>query len=362
VFEKLTSTMHSYLEYGLPGCFCVVLKDGQQVFKYAAGYSDRENKIPMTGNEICYVYSCSKLITCVAAMQLWEKGLFSLEDKLSDYMPEFSQMSVKTEDGIRAAQKPILIKHLFEMSAGFSYSTTSAEILKCRKETEGRCPTREVMKYLAKEPLLFEPGERWEYSLCHDVLAALVEVIAGVRFGEYVKKNIFDVLGMDHSTFSLPEEKLHTVCPQYRYQAETKTVENVGKNIVDYKLGSEFESGGAGCISTLDDYLKFIEALREGEKLLKRETIALMATDRLTDSQRSTYWFAETHGYGLGVRCPKAGGKYTDFGWSGAAGAYYAIDLKYNFTIYYGQHMLLSPYDNAETYVAAWEDIKNAET
>ena len=86
------------------------------------------------------------------------------------------------------------------MTAGFSYDIHTPQLEKARIETQGKCPTREVMKYLAKEPLLFEPGERWEYSLCHDVLAALVEAVSGEKFENYVKKNIFDTLSCYHAS------------------------------------------------------------------------------------------------------------------------------------------------------------------
>ena len=215
MFEKLKKFCDSFLELGVPGFDLAVYKGGECILRYMNGYSDLENKVKMNGNERYNIFSCSKVITCVAALQLWEKGLFSLEDKLSDYLPEFKEMTVKTPDGIKKAEKPILIKHLFEMTAGFSYDFHSPQLERARVETNGKCPTREVMKYLAKEPLLFEPGDRWEYSLCHDVLAALVEVLTGEKFEVYVKKNIFDVLGMNSSTFLLPDEEVGTVVPLY---------------------------------------------------------------------------------------------------------------------------------------------------
>ena len=311
MFERLKKFCDSFLDLGLPGFDLVVYKDGECVLRHMKGYSDLENKIKVNGKERYNVYSCSKPITCVAALQLWEKGLFSLEDKLSDYMPEFSEMTVKTEEGIKKAENPILIKHLFEMTAGFSYNVNSPELLRCREETNDNASTLEVMKYLAKEPLLFEPGERWEYSLCHDVLAALVEVISGEKFEDYVKKHIFDVLGMSNSTFMLPEDELGTIAAQYRFE-NGKPV-NVGKHIFPYKMCREYASGGAGCVSSVDDYIKFLEGLRKNI-LLKPDTVKLMQTDRLTPSQRDTYWTRETHGYGLGVRCSKGDPRYVDFG------------------------------------------------
>jgi CubicO group peptidase (beta-lactamase class C family) len=340
MFEKTKAFCDSFLDLGVPGFDFAVYQDGKCILRHMNGYSDLENKVKMTGDERYNIYSCSKVITCVAAMQLWEKGLFSLEDKLSDYMPEFNGMTVKTENGIQKAEHPILIRHLFEMTAGFSYHCRSPHIITAISETDGRCPTRETMKYLAKEPLLFEPGDRWEYSLCHDVLAALVEIISGEKFETYVKKNIFDIAGMSRSSFMLPEEELNTIAEQYRF--ENGRAVNVGKNIVSYKLGSEYASGGAGGISTVDDYIKFLEALRT-HKLLKSETLKLMMTDRLTEWQKRTYWTQATHGYGLGVRCPKGDKQYTDFGWGGAACAYLAVDVENKISLYFGAHLLSSP-------------------
>ncbi len=340
MFEHTKKFCDSFLPLGLPGFDLAVYKDGKCVLRHRNGYRDLENKIPMNGEERYNIYSCSKVITCTAAMQLWERGMFSLEDKLSDYMPEFAEMSVKTESGIIKAEKPILIRHLFEMTAGFSYHCQSPSLKQACTDTHGRCPTRDVMKYLAKEPLLFEPGDRWEYSLCHDVLAALVEVISGVPFYEYVQTNIFTPLGMCDSTFLLSDAALDSIAPQYRF--ENGCAVNVGKPIVNYKLGCEYASGGAGCISTVDDYMKFLEGLRTGV-LLKPETVSYMKEDRLTEHQKRTYWSRDTHGYGLGVRCPMGDERYVDFGWGGAACAYLAVDTENSISLYFGAHLLSSP-------------------
>ena len=340
MFEKLKKFCDSVLELGVPGFDLVIYKEGECILRYMNGYSDFENKIKMNGNEIYNIYSCSKVITCIAALQLLEKGLFSLEDKLSNYMPEFKEMTIRTDDGIKKAKNPILIKHLFEMTAGFSYDCHSNQLKKAIEETNGKCPTREVMKYLAKEPLIFEPGDRWEYSLCHDVLAAFVEVISGEKFEAYVKKNIFDVIGMNNSTFMLPTEEIETIAPQYRF--ENGQAINIGKPIFNYKIGTEYASGGAGAISTVDDYIKFLEGIRT-YKLLKEKTVKLMISDRLTDEQKRTYWTKGTLGYGLGVRCPKGDKRDIDFGWGGAAGAYLAIDVQNAISIYFATHLLSSP-------------------
>lgn len=349
MFENLTKFCDSFLEDGLPGFDLAIFQDGRCIFRHWNGYSDLEHKVTMKGTERYNIYSCSKPITCTAALQLWEKGLFSLEDKLSDYMPEFEQMTVKTETGIVPAQTPIRILHLFQMTAGFSYNTSSPQLLKCREETGGRCQTREVMRYLAKEPLLFEPGTRWEYSLCHDVLAALVEVVSGEKFEDYVKKNIFDVVGMQDSTFLLPDAEIDSLAAQYRF--ENGAPVNVGKSISSYKIGTEYASGGAGGISTVEDYIRFLEGLRTGV-LLKPETLQKMMTNTLTEAQNITYWTKETHGYGLGVRCPKAENpECMDFGWGGAAGAFLAMDVEKRLSIYFGTHLLSSPVQGIRSYL-----------
>ena len=341
MFENTKKFCDSFLERGLPGFDLAVYRGGECVLRYSNGYRDLERRLPITGKERYNIYSCSKPITCTAAMQLWEKGLFSLDEKLSLYLPEFEKMTVKTPEGIREAKNPILIKHLFEMTAGFSYNCASDALQAAKEETDGKCPTRETMKYLAKEPLLFEPGTRWEYSLCHDVLAALVEVISGQKFEDYVKENIFIPLGMNDSTFMLPEEELDTVTEQYRF--EGGRANNVGKHIIPYKLGSSYASGGAGCISTVDDYMKFLEALRSGERLLRRDTVKLMSTPRLTAAQEETFWTKATHGYGLGIRCPKGDERYYDFGWGGAACAFLAVDPTNEISLYFAAHLLSSP-------------------
>ncbi len=347
-FDILTQKLEEFLDMGLPFYDCIVMKDGECVYRSQGGSFEDGSK--PTGKELYNIYSCSKLITCTAALMLWEKGLFRLEDELSEYMPEFTEMTVNKDGKLVPAENKITVEQLFTMTAGFSYDLGTPRIQLCREQTDGKSPTRELMRYLADEPLLFEPGYRWEYSLCHDVLAALVEVVSGMKFGEYVKKNIFDVLGMENSTFGLPIGELDSLCTQYRYDAESGEVK-VSTKTNAYKLGTEYESGGAGCVSTVDDYIKFLEAMRT-YKLLKRETTELLATNRLSDEQRAmpTYWVGEKRGYGLGQQCPSHDNPRPDFGWGGAAGAHYFVDIPNGITAYLGTHVIgFEKYQNART-------------
>ena len=326
-----------------PGNDCIVLWQGQPVFRHQAGFADPEAGIPMTGRERVNLYSCSKIATCVAALQLFEKGLFRLDDPLADYMPEFAGMKVMENGALRAAKSPILLWHLFNMSAGFSYDFSSPALTAFRAGNPA-CPTREFIRHLAEEPLLFDPGTRWNYSLCHDVLAALVEVLSGKFFADYARDAIFAPLGMADTTFLMPDAELGTIAPQYRWDADAKRPVPCGPAIQTHKPGAEYASGGAGCVSTCEDYIKLLEALRVGDVILGRETIDLMATDRLTDVTRPTFWLSD-HGYGLGVRCKSAvlPGGDADFGWGGAAGSLAVIDRENGFTIMLIQHMLGAP-------------------
>ncbi len=344
MLEKLTRLLDRFAAMGVPSYHSCVYHHGKEIFRKMYGFSDYEKTKPIDGSERYNIYSCSKPITVTAALTLYEKRLFGLDDPLAAYMPEFAAMNVRDGDTVRPAVRPITIRSLFTMTAGFSYNLHSPGLERARTETGGRCPTRETMRYLASDPLLFDPGERYEYSLCHDVLAALVEIVSGMRFGEYVKKTIFDPLGMKDSTFLLPEDEADTVAAQYRYDAASGQYQNHGKGI-GYKLGSEYESGGAGCVSTVADYIRFLEALKTRGGILKDETVALMTRDMLSESQKINYGLKDLgYGYGLGVRCPASGDNPpTDFGWGGAAASYLVCDRVNDCTLFYAQHVLSSP-------------------
>ena len=339
MFEKTKALCDSFLGMDVPGFDFLVYKNGKEYFRYMGGFSDREAGIPVTGTERYYMYSCTKPITVTAAMQLWEQGEFSLDDKLSDYLPVFREMTVKTETGIQKAENPILIRHLFTMTAGFSYDYRSPKILEMRQATPDPT-TREAMQWLALEPLQFEPGDQYRYSLAHDVLGALIEVWSGQRFEDYVKNHIFEPLGMTQSTMKLPEAEKSTMAALYRF--DKIKMQTLREGDVMDRFGKNFISGGGGCITTLNDYVKFAEGLRVGETLLKRSTIQMMTTNQLTPHQRRTYSL-KTVGYGLGMWTPIPGQLRQDYGWGGAAGALLAVDESRGLSIVYAQHLLSAP-------------------
>lgn len=334
MFENVKAICQEYLKKGLPYFDLCVYKDDKELLRYMDGYADLENKLPVRGDERVNAYSNSKPVTVVAALKLWEKGLFHLEDELSAYMPEYKEMTVQTENGIVPAKNPIKIWHLFTMTAGFSYSLEGEWLEKLRQDTQGRCPTREVARYLAKAPLIYEPGTDYQYSLAHDVLAALVEVVSGKKFEAYVKENIFDPLGMTGSDFLIPMEDYETISKQYFFRKGKAELDRHN----EFRFGPEHASGGAGMVSTLDDQMKFAEALRTYQ-LLKKETVDMLSKNWLTPRQLESFPQKEKYFYGLGVRTAKPGSARADFGWGGSAGMLLCVDIPHGISLVYAQQM-----------------------
>ena len=343
MFEKTERFCRMLVDsYGIPGVDLSVFVNGREAERFMYGHSDCEKTVPMNGKERLYIFSCSKFITCAVMMNLWEKGMFSLDDRLSDYLPEFAHMKVTRPDGtVTDAENPILIRHLFTMTAGLSYNLASEAISDLRRDTDGACPLRKAAEYIAREPLLFEPGERWEYSLCHDVLAALGEVIAGEDFETLARKTVFGPLGMNNTSYlPVADPESEGILPACTYE-NGGSVRIPGGN--PYVLGSSYLSGGAGCISCVDDYMRFLEAVRTGTGPVSKKTVELMSEDLLSDAQKIFYFCLGTHGYGLGIRTPLKGGFFTDIGWGGAAGSYMAADPGLGISFYYSQNVLSSP-------------------
>lgn len=340
--KRLNALVDENIALGMPGADLAVYKNGKCIYRYMTGTS-REDGTPMKGNERYNIYSNSKIITCVVALKLWEEGKFSLDDKVSRFFPEYENMNVLENGVFHPAETKMLMKHLFTMSSGFRYDTNHPSVNQVVDETGGHASTREIVRAFAGIPLAFNPGSRFLYGLSHDVLAAVVEDIAGMKFSEYVKKAVFDPLEMTASTFALPESERDTVCDLYKYNPETKKSVKCVRNFQIGRLGSDYESGGAGCVSSVDDYIKLLEALRTGT-ILKESTVDMMTTNSFKDSQLANLW-VEGYGYGLGVRCPKDSTKH-DFGWGGAAGSFAVVDREMGISAFYCQHVLGHPITN----------------
>ena len=341
-FNKIKNLMDEALEnYGVPCSDVMIVHNGKVVYRYMNGTIDDEKKMPIQGDELYFLYSATKPITCTAAMQLVEAGKLKLEDKLSDYIPEFKEMWVKSEEGLRKAEKPITIQNLFSMTSGMNYAMNNANILK-QREKNPNSSTLEMVRAMAGEPLEFEPGEHYQYSLSHDVLAAVIEVVSGMSFGEYLQKNIFDVCGMNRTGFALNEEIKKQMCSQYIYDDHTGKLSLKGKSNA-FILTPAYQCGGAGLISCVEDYIKFVAEMSNGNRLLKDASIDMMRSNQLGEQAYQDFQLTSKVGYtyGLGVRTD-AFGRYVhkgEFGWDGAAGSYVLIDPDNHIGIFYATHV-----------------------
>ena len=331
----------------------------KEVYRRQGGFIDLDARRTHLPDTTYNIYSCSKPITCTAALTLMEQGRFLLSDPVSDYLPEFADVRVgeKQPDGsltLRPPKRPITIRDLFTMTAGLSYNLGHPAIRAAVEKTGGHAPTREIVRAIAEMPLLFDPGEKWNYSLCHDVLGALIEVISGVPFGEYVRRTVFEPLGMTHSSYRASDALLASMAQQYRFNNDHTALETVGRERCAYRFGDEYESGGAGVISTAEDYIRFGDMLSNGgvgangARILASDTIELMRTDFLNEKQFATFGWRQMIGYsyGLGVRTMidrAAGGSIAplgEFGWGGAAGALMFFDPSSGTAVYHAQHTL----------------------
>ena len=372
-FEKLEKLMDRFVAEGYaPGNTIKVYFGKNKVFDYSCGYSDIDKKTKMTGNEYFNLYSCSKIATVTAALQLVEQGIILLNDPLYEYIPEYKDMYIKTENGeLIKAKRDIKILNLFNMTAGLTYNMNTDGIKKAQELSQGKMDTTVVARCIASDPLSFEPGEKFQYSLCHDVLAGLVSTVSGKKFRDYVKENIFEPLDMSSATYHLTPEIREQMATQYRFIADNNDEE---LDIVDaqkygdekkgqfkniglenpHVLGSEYDSGGAGIISNVSDYVKLAAALANyglgltGERILSPSTLELMRTNTLDENQIKTFNWKQLdgYGYGFGVRTMmdlvKGGstGNIGEFGWGGAAGASVYIDPQIGLAAVYAKHTL----------------------
>lgn len=356
--ENMDKLLETFVESGIPGCSVIVHKDHKEIYRGKAGYADIETQTPISYDNLFYIYSATKVITCTAIMILVGMGKLEIDDPLSKYIPEYKNMQVLnfhtngTLLGTRPAAREITVRDLMSMSSGLDYDVNSAPIKSVKEETDGKCPTLQIVRALATKPLCFDPGEHYKYSLSHDVLGGLIEVVSGMSFGEFLKKYIFDVLGMENSTFRLNDSNKSKMATLYKHE-DGKAVP-VNSNM--YVIGSEYESGGAGLISCLEDYGKFVDALAcggvgaNGGRIISTELLELMRQNQFTDQRAIDFFDTKVgYGYGLGVRVHIDKAKSLrptplgEFGWGGAAGATMLIDPVNHISMFYVQHLLNTP-------------------
>ena len=372
VQERLSKIMQEEIDDGRAiGSVVLAYKDNKEIARGAFGVDSPFNNKPMTDTAIFKMFSMTKPVTSLAVMMCMEKGLIKTTDLVEDYLPGFKNMQVLKSDGsIEPAKRPITVADCLSMTAGLEYPNEFTEAGK-KLEYELFRPIQEdypdkmvatvdLMNKVGEFPLLYQPGEKWNYSLCADVLGAIVEIVTKTKYSVFLSENIFKPLGMVDTAFYVPEEKLDRLVTMHDKHWQTGEI-----TVWDYpflgtmsrKYVPAFESGGAGLVSTPDDYAKFALLLtNDGElpaayapdgkavRLISEETAKFMRSPQLNKSQQETANWESLLGYNYGnlmriledqetakLKGPALG----EFGWDGWGGTYVSIDPVNKITFMY---------------------------
>ena len=303
------------------------------------------------------IYSMTKPITSVAAMMLWEEGAFELKDPISRFLPEFADVKVwrggsVTRPDLEPLMRPIEMWHLMTHTSGLTYGFMYAhpvDELYRRGGFEWGVPQETdlagICSKLATQPLLFQPGTEWNYSMAIDVLGRIVEVNSGQSLGDFLQSRIFGPLGMVDTGFSVPEAEVGRLAELYTAHPGTGLATPMPAFGAAARTAPTAHLGGGGLVSTMSDYLHFAEMLRAegtfgGTRLLSPRTVRFMTQNHLPgDADLTTFGralFSETafDGVGFGLLgsvtlnpvAAKVPGSVGDFGWGGAASTFFWVD------------------------------------
>ena len=328
-------------EVGVPYLDVICYKEHKEIFRYLSG----ENT---TGKERLYMYSCGKPITVVSALRLVEAHKLSLEDRVCDYLPEIKNAFIINANGEKeCVGDKMLIRHLFTMTSGLTYDIYRPPVVQLIQESEGKATLRDYIAKFVESPLAFAPGDHYRYGLSHDVLAAVVEVITGKKFSAYVKEVIFDPLQMGESRFDNLEENMTDVYMAFE-GGEVRKIEEP-KCLVPTP---SYESGGAGLVSTVEDYIRFADALAcggtaaNGYQVLGSDALRQLTSEQMKEisiNNAFTCVQGGDYGYGLGVRIRQVatdwGLNKGEFGWDGAACSYVMMDPEKKISVFIGAHL-----------------------
>lgn len=359
-FQPLKAFLDYYLPIlGVPGSDTVIYKDHVEVFRHTSGFDNLTQKTPMRRDLIYNIYSCTKVATCVAATQLIERGEIVVSDPVYAYFPEFRNMSVSVKDasgnviGVKPAENTMQIKHLLNMTSGINYNLNTEAIRRVKAMTGGRAPTQDICRAIAEEPLEFEPGTNYQYGLSLDIIGGIIELVSGVKLSEYMYENVFMPLGMEETAFRFDESKHDRFATQYDYDPATRSAIEIPYNKNDFRFGTEYDSAGAGLVSTVSDYILLADALanggvgKNGTRILSESGVRLMSTNSLGKEHLQTFSVNHSsgYGYGYGVRInmdPAPSGNLApigEFGWDGAKLSYLSADPGNHIAVFHAEHM-----------------------
>lgn len=350
--ESLRRLMTQEVEHSrTPGVSLLILQKGKELFFDARGYADLEKKIPLRRDHIFRLFSMTKPVTAVAAMILVEKGLLDLNMPVSEILPGFASLQVAAEGHTLPARQPITVLHLLNMTSGLTYgeeSTPEGRQLQSYVEacthalhTEDAVTTIEFANALGRIPLAFEPDSSWCYGFSADVLGAVIEGVSGKRFGAFLEENVFKPLNMNDTGFWVPDKAYSRLAAAYE-PAENGTLKRYTEDhlLISNKMDTppRFESGGAGLVSTIDDYARFAGMLLgdgslEDVRILSPRTVDYLTSGELTAPQQQAFrQFGGHEGYTYthllrrlvhpGQACLMS--RQEEYGWAGWLGCYFA--------------------------------------
>jgi CubicO group peptidase (beta-lactamase class C family) len=327
-----------------PGAVTMIVRNGRIVDWRAYGLRDVEARLPMEKDTIVHIYSMTKPITSVAVMMLVEEGKLSLDGRADKFIPEFKDLKVYAGGTVERPvlaepARPITIKHLLTHTSGLTYGWGNDNVSALYRKADplGAPSLKEFIARLAKLPLAFHPGERYEYSVSIDVLGYIVEVVSGEPFDQFVEKRITGPLKMTDTHFRLPEAKRARLAKIYsRRDGKLETQPGLRTGGVPY--------GGMGLYSTIADYARFAQMLLnggqlDGVRLLGRKTVDLMMMNHLVGLTKPTIGGDDANGFGLGgavrIDAARSGRPASEglFGWDGAASTYFRVDRKENLAL-----------------------------
>jgi CubicO group peptidase (beta-lactamase class C family) len=353
--ERLDGLNRKYVEDGkLAGVMTMVARHGRIVHLNAAGTYGIDNDKPVAADTLFRIYSMSKPITAVALMTLYEEGAFQLSAPVSKFLPQFADMKVWKQDGNVDAEGQITMHQLLTHTSGLTYGFHRNTPVDQRYQDDKILGSKDLSEFvdkLAKIPLLFEPGERWHYSVAPDVLGAVAEKISGQTYDVFLKERLFDPLGMEDTFFNVPADKLDRFPSNHYWDAKVKALKAIPKDSPFNQSYSDqtLFSGGGGLVSSIIDYMKFAEMLRSGgtfngARILSPKTIQYMTRNHLAATVNATgsgespgmklsaerTWQGTGFGLGFGVVTnPAQAGVVSSVGeysWGGAAGTIFWID------------------------------------
>ncbi len=356
--DRLDAVLHRYVDEGrLPGVQTLVSRHGTLVHRDCYGYADVEGGTEVQPDTIYRLYSMTKPITSVALLMLYEEGHFLLENPVGRWLPEFSDLEVfcggtADEPETFRLEKPMTVHHVMThtsgLTYGFQYANPVDELYRRHGLGTFDRPVpfenlRQAMGVLARQPLLFEPGTRWNYSMSTDVCGALIEVMSGMPLDQFFTSRIFEPLGMVDTDFAVHDEKLDRCAALYAPTPSTG-IQLLARPRSMTRRAAVL-SGGGGLVGTADDYLRFCHLLLfggelEGVRLLSPRTVSFMTSNHLpggaTLNEMGQETFTETAmegtGFGLGVAvlvdpvANQALGSQGTFSWGGAASTAFWVD------------------------------------